>query len=159
MGNESISEWCWCHSFPNSFQGKTHQERIIAVAESILEQVERLHQFLVNLCTLFDSLSLSPELGKQEAEVKAALENIIDFVISETRCNESWYYFAEEAVRWFFEDKNICLTESLQIQIEFAIESSFRSWIEPSNESKQQVAEMIAFEFLKQEFERLYPSE
>ena len=157
VGNESTSGWCWCHSFPNSFKGKTHQEQIIAVAESILEQVEQLHQFLVNLCALFDSLSLSSDLGKQEAEVKAAVEDIIDFVISETRCSESWYYFAEEAVRWFFEDKGIYSTESLLI--EFAIEGWFSSWIEPSKQSKQQVAEMIAFEFFKQEFEKLYPSE
>lgn len=160
VGNECFpsycgsSRWCWCHSFVSSIKAPSQQQRLEQAAREVLGQVELLHQFLVNLCALFDQLPLSASLEIQEAQIKTACERIINFVIAETRCNDAWYNYANKAVGWFLEDKGIPVPESLYL----IIDCSFNSWIAPSERVKHSVTEVIAFEVLKQEFERQYPS-
>jgi hypothetical protein len=119
--------------------------------------VELQHQFLVDLYDLFDQLSWSNNLETLEEHMKVATEQIVDFIIAETRCNDSWYYNVTQAIYWFLDDKGIPVSNLLHSQLEITIESSFSSWIEPSQKIQHDVSEAIAFEVFKQEFNRQYP--
>jgi hypothetical protein len=149
-GNASIGSWSWV-------EASTRQQRVEQAAQAILEQVELQHQFLVDLCDLFDQLPWSNDLETLEEQMKATTEEIVDFIIAETRCNDSWYYHATQAICWFLDDKGIPVSDVLYSQLEMTIEGSFSSWIEPSHKIRHDVSEAIAFEVFKQEFNRQYP--
>jgi hypothetical protein len=145
-----LGNWLWV-------KASTQQQQVEQGAQAVLEQVELLHQFLVDLCDLFDQLPWSNDLETLEEYMKAATEEIVDFIIAETECYDSWYYNAAQAVCWFLDDKGIPVSDSLHSQLEITMEISFSSWIEPSQKIRHDVSEAIAFEVFKQEFNRQYP--
>jgi hypothetical protein len=146
----NISSWLWV-------KASTRQQLVEQGAQAVLEQVELQHQFLVDLCDLFDQLPWSNDLETLEEHMKVATEEIVDFIIAETRCNDSWYYNVTQAICWFLDDKGIPVSDLLHSQLEITIEGSFSSWIEPSQKIRHDVSEAIAFEVFKQEFNRQYP--
>ena len=150
VGNGGIGSWLWVNA-------STRQQLVEQGAQAVLEQVELQHQFLVDLCNLFDQLPWSNGLETLEEQIKAGTEEIVDFIIAETRCNDSWYYYATQAICWFLDDKGIPVSDVLYSQLEMTIEGSFSSWIEPSQTIQHDVSEAIAFEVFKQEFNRQYP--
>jgi hypothetical protein len=148
--NASIGSWLWV-------EASTRQQLVEQGAQAVLEQVESQHQFLVDLCDLFDQLPWSNDLETLEEYMKVATEEIVDFIMAETRCNDSWYHNATQAICWFLDDKGIPVSELLHSQLEITIDGSFSSWIEPSQKIQHDVSEVIAFEVFKQEFNRQYP--
>lgn len=150
VGNGNIGRWF-------SIKASTRQQLVEQGAQAVLEQVEWQHQFLVNLCELFDQLPWSNDLETLEEHMKVATEEIIDFIIAETRCNDSWYYNATQAVCWFLNDQDIPVSNLLHSQLKITMEGSFSSWIEPSQKIRHEVSEAISFEVFKEEFNRQYP--
>ncbi len=138
-------------------KASTRQQLVEQGAQAVLEQVELQHQLLVDLFDLFDRLPWSNDLETLEEHMKVATEEIVDFIIAETRCYDSWYYNATQAVYWFLDDKGIPVSALLHSQLEITMEGSFSSWIEPSQKIQHDVSEAIAFEVFKQEFNRQYP--
>ena len=157
VGDEILSHWCWCHSFPASLEAPTRSQQIQQGATAILGQVEELRNFLLKLAELFDSLPLSTDLNQQEAQMQAATIEIVDFIILETQCNESWYRYVSTAIAWFLESKEVSVSEILRSHLGQTVEISFTSWSGPSIQTKRIVSETIAFELLRQEFDRQYP--
>lgn len=149
LGNGSIGSWLWV-------EASTRQQLIEQGAQAVLEQVELQHRFLVDLCGLFDQLPWSNDLETLEEHMKVATAEIVDFIISETRSHDSWYYNVTQAICWFLDDKGIPISDVLHSQLEITIEGSFRSWIEPSPKIRHDVSEAIAFEVFQQEFNRQY---
>lgn len=150
VGNGSIGNWLWV-------EASTRQQLVEQGAQAVLEQVELQHQLLVDLCDLFDQLPWSNDLETLEEYMKVATEEIVDFIIAETRCNDSWYYNVTQAICWFLNDRGIPISDVLHSQLEMTIEGSFSSWSEPSQTIRHDVSEAIAFEVFKQEFNRQYP--
>lgn len=157
VGDEILSSWCWCHSFPASLEAPDRTQQIQQGATVIVEQIELRRNFLLELSKLFASLPFSADLNQQEAQMQVATVAIVNFIVLETRCNESWYNYVTSAIAWFLESKEVFVSETLQSYIDQTVELSFNSWVAPSGQTKQSVSEAIAFELFKQEFERQYP--
>jgi hypothetical protein len=113
VGDEILSSWCWCHSFPASLEAPTRSQQIQQGATAILGQLEQLRNFLLKLTELFDSMPFSTDLNPQEAQMQAATMAIINFIILETQCHESWYNYVITAINWFLESKEVAVSEIL----------------------------------------------
>ena len=157
VGDGILSPWCWCHSFLRSLEAPDRLQQIQRGAIAILEQVEQRRNFLLKLSKLFDSLLLSTDLNQQKAQMQAATMAIVDLIVLETQCSESWYDCVSPAIAWFLESKEIPVSEALRLHVNQTVEASFTSWSSPSSQTQGMVGEAIAFELLRQEFERQYP--
>jgi hypothetical protein len=127
--------------------------------QAFMDRLDSIHRYLNRLKALFESITMPKEANRLTETFKTVMPKIVSAVEVYTNCDDAWYVEAEEALRWFLEDKWLDKEiGGLDHFINQAIQP-FRSWICPEDDEVQTAAERLAVDIVRELFIRNYFSE
>ncbi len=134
VGGETLSGWCWCHSYGAAISGEGHAERVARCVREILLQLDHIHAYLNALAKLFDSKKRSLRDPERRTEALGlCFDDLLDVVVQWSGCHDAWYHNLLDACRWASEASGLRISAPAKAEIERAVRSVCTSWVEPSS--------------------------
>ncbi|MEZ4319234.1 MAG: hypothetical protein R3F61_17105 [Myxococcota bacterium] len=153
VGDETVSPWCWCHSFwkPWAAEG-SRESRIQAVADGVIEQIELCRSWRLQLARWF--------WDREKAGLDERLESdLLDLVavLVDLGLHDAWYVHVEAAVAWYLEALGHTVPADLPDVLEGIAGTSFTSWVDPTPADRKRFAEAAAWAVFERMFDAANP--
>lgn len=156
VGDETVSGWCWCHSFWKPIQSAGVPDdmnaRIEVLADGLMEQVEVCRRWRLELARWIWDRDPSRFDAHLEHELVELVGHLVDLGV-----HECWYQHFDTAVVWMLQGHGRPVTPKLAEQVGLAAEMHFSSWVEPSDAARRRFAESTAWAAYELWFDRAYP--
>lgn len=127
-----VRRWCCAdHSF---LQGKPQEEPTRTV-DLILAGIEDWDGVLRDCEALFDRLVIN-----EPVDVDLAVMELVNFAVEVTDASDAWYGFCHDVISWFLQHRGVPENRA-RSYAKKAIKGQFESWVSPSDELLERVAE------------------
>jgi hypothetical protein len=148
--------WCHCHSF-FGYQVLPRPAGVPQAVDGVMKHLGEIHAFHGKLLAIFDAILLSTgDADTLEKAAREALHRLADLVVVETGCDDAWYAKPRRALELLLDDKDIALPEKRLAEIGEVFSANFRSWLAPTPESVDAVADAVALALVRARFEARY---
>lgn len=127
-----VSRWC---CFQHSFLKGNPKEEPARTVDLILAGVEDWDKVLSDCEALFERLVI-----KEPLDLDIAVLELVNFAVEATNADDAWYGFCHNLLSWYLQHLGIP-PERASGYARKAIAGQFESWIAPSEELKERVAE------------------
>lgn len=128
------------------------EESSEGITSMLVEQHRvRVRRFLA-LVELLLPLAATSDWEKYSARVRAAADFVLDLVIAETNCEDSWYGEASDSLSGLLSGLGVVRTD----EFDDKVEATFESWICPSREERAEMLDFLALQAVKNKFRERY---
>ncbi|MDY7229392.1 hypothetical protein [Hyalangium rubrum] len=124
--------------------------------QAIVQAIQKSQRWLRRLDEYFRSVTLPEDEQDLQLALTIAVHETLDIVIEETGCEDAWYGYAFDAVRWLMESLGLYMTDNMKRTFTKAL-GSYESWVSPSKEDTERASEALALEVVRKNFAQKYP--
>lgn len=154
VGDETVTSWCWCHSFWRPFDASSGAvvDRLEAVADEVMAQVEGCRAWRVGLAGHLRELPRA--LALDDTRLQGDLLALIG-VLVQLGIHDSWYQHVHVAAGWMLQAQGHSVSEALSQRIEALCETRFTSWTEPTAADRAGFADDVTWAVVEALLDRL----
>ncbi|MCB9672838.1 MAG: hypothetical protein H6734_25425 [Alphaproteobacteria bacterium] len=146
VGDESITGWCWCHSFLCS--AALPADRAEARWGGLVEQIDGCVAWRRDLITWLHGLP-DDALDQPEAALVGLVEQLVALGIY-----DAWYVHVQVGVAWMLDRFGVLRDDALSDRLCALTETSFTSWVAPAPRDIARFADAAAWEIVERLLDR-----
>jgi hypothetical protein len=125
--------------------------------DRIVKHVDHVHRFHVMLLATFDEIDLSgDDPAWFAASMADAMRRLVELVVRETGCDDAWYGKPHRALALLIEEKGLAVPEAVLDGLDETFSGAFESWIAPTDEQVELVADAVSLAMARALFEERY---